>query len=332
MTSEILLIGLDLTGTSTGLALKEAELESTLTGFDPHRDTARHAQKIGAVDRLTSNLQKPARSADLVLISGPSIDARDYLKDLGPILKPEAVLLNLTSHKLEAAEWAKEYLAEGSHYVGATPIVGPKALSTPLEVTEGDPTLFSGGLMAISVLPNTSERAVAGALNLAQILEASPFFIDIAEHDGVMASVEDLPQLIGAVLAQVALKSPAWREVQRIAGQPFTTAISTGTLSPPDELSLNLSLNRQNVLDKLDALQMEIHRLREIFASEDWETLQAYLGEVFESRNELLGARERGDWTDEDTPQTQAWSEMGDVLKNLFGMRKRRPSGDTPTS
>ncbi|MEW6569057.1 MAG: prephenate dehydrogenase/arogenate dehydrogenase family protein [Chloroflexota bacterium] len=297
MDQEILIIGLDEIGASIGLALARAGGKGRRMGYDPDSRLARQARKAGAVERLALSPERSAPEVDLVILSMPPAEVRTYLEALGPRLKRGALVLDTSSLKLEAMRWASEHLPPERYYIGAIPAVSPAALliGAPGQ-GEMRPDLFDGGLVAMVIPPRTPEAAVEMALELAACLRAAPFFLDAAEVDGVAAIVEGLPALLGAALIRVALQSPGWREVRRMAGRMFATSAVVGALQPPKTLQETLCLNRDNVLHRLDHLMQELAALRGLIAAGEAEALTQCLAEAVEAHDAWFRARSRAEW------------------------------------
>jgi prephenate dehydrogenase len=325
MDLDIFLIGLDQIGASIGIALATSELEVRCTGYDPDDKLARSAHQLGAVDQLVSRPVKACEIADVVILGTTSNDVRDHLELLGKRLKAGALVLDTSPFKAHHTAWASELLPEDRHYIGAMPIVGPKALLTEkndLSTPQAD--LFQGGLLAMVVPPRIPEDAVALAFKLASVIGATPFFIEPLENDAVIATVQGLPYLMAAALMQMATKAHNWREVQRIAGRFFVNATHIDPSQSTRAQADALHLNRDVVINKLDEFTDELRRLRDLIASEDHQALDEYLDEAAKARDSWFTIRQSGNWAGQDLPPTER-VERPSLLGGAFGLRSRRP-------
>jgi prephenate dehydrogenase len=133
-------------------------------------------------------------------------------------------------------------------------------------------------------------------LSFAAALGAVPFFVDAAEADGVAALAESLPALLGASLMRVALHRSGWNEVERLAGAPFARLVLQGAEATAKEVSGLVSLNRVNILSKLDALQLELGELRQTIAEGEDHQLEQRIRSANASLQAWLAARQHGDW------------------------------------
>ncbi|HLC05165.1 MAG TPA: prephenate dehydrogenase/arogenate dehydrogenase family protein [Anaerolineales bacterium] len=301
MTTEIVLIGLDVVGASIGLALGEAELDASRTGYDPDGASARAARTLGAVDRLAFRPEKAARNADLVILNTSPELVRDQIQALGGVLKPGAVVLDITPLKTLTSAWASTVLPEERHYIGGALVINPLHLyDSHLEWKTPRADLFRGGLFALMIPPKTSEKAMDTVLAVAKVIGAAPFFIEPSEVDAVAAVTDSLPALAGAALMRVAVEAAGWREIRRMAGRHFATATSAGASPDAAGLASMLRHNRFNVLAKLDDLLAELQAYRTLIASEDEEALAERLTSASEAYHTWREDRHRSEWAREE--------------------------------
>jgi hypothetical protein len=61
---------------------------------------------------------------------------------------------------------------------------------------------------------------------------ASPFFMDVDEHDSFSAAVNGLPVVVSAALLSVASTSPSWREISRFVGSDFQAMTQMASQDP----------------------------------------------------------------------------------------------------
>ncbi len=323
MTSKILLIGLEPVGATMGLALARVDGDVLRLGFDPDKKTAKAAKAANAVDRLVAHPRQAFESADLIIFSLPHDETRAYLEALGPNAKPEAVILDTGLIKAPLFRWAAEHLPSDRAYIGATPVVG----DPDFVAEDSSPSIdrFAGGVLAITAAANTPQRAVAIAINLAKILDAQPFFLDIDEQDAATAAAEDLPRLLSAAMFQTAANSPSWRELQRLAGATFfqSTALCS---TEPQQLHKRISANRDKVILRLDALSTELGRIQEMLMAEQDDELMAYIHQADAARSSWLHVRAHGDWAAEELPRVPDVDTS--IVRQMLGLRKRKPKSE----
>lgn len=331
MAYEVHIIGLNLVSASIGLALGETEGEVRRTGFDPDRDRAKRALEVGAVDRLVSNPRKDLPKADLVILALPMFELQEFMDVISDQLPEEVIILDASEVKAVSFQWAQEILPPSCHYVGIAPVVGSEALEAAgVDSLQPRADLFAGGLVAISALPDTPKDAVALAINLAKLLGAAPFFIDIHEHDAAFAAVEGLPLLMEAMLLNLNARSPSWREIERTGGHVYASATQSVSTAGYKELGSRLWINREKLLDRLAGLEAEIAHLRKALIEDSERETVRYIQEALSARSNWLSNREKADWADQGS-RPKIDLEEGGFLANLLGFRSRKPKAKDPS-
>ena len=323
MAYEIHFLGLNRITTSIALALGNTEGEVRRTGFDPLRSAGKAALEAGAIDRQVSNPRKDLKNADLVVLALPMNETREFMDVFADQLPEDVIILDASTIKAASFRWAEELLSESCHYIGIAPIVGPQAISDEdLGDTKPRADLFEDGLMGIIATPSTKEDAMALAINLAKVLGATPFFIDAHEHDAATAMLEGFPLLLEAALVHVGAGSPGWRELQRMAGVTYAASTQQIASEDPEQMGSWLYLNREKVLDRINALETELATIRSSLQSED-DSIR-YTQSAANARQAWMTTRLRADWEE---VQSSPLKEMDSVswFNNLFGFRVRKP-------
>jgi prephenate dehydrogenase len=193
--------------------------------------------------------------------------------------------------------WAAEVFPPGSdkHFVAGHAVLNPAELhSGALGLEAADANLFKSGLWALAPAPGCAPEALKLVADLVRVVEATPYFVDPHEHDGLAAATEGLPSLLAWMLFQAAAASPGWNESRKVADRSFATA----TLALAEAEFAALRYNRGNVLRYLDALLAELQSVRQWLAQDEDEgrLLQQTLDEMAERRAQWLAQRRKGEW------------------------------------
>jgi len=325
MTIRLTIIGLDLIGTSIGLALKDNPHEIVRIGNDPDPQKEQKALKMGALDEAIHNLHAATENADIIILALPVDEVRSTLSEMAPDLKPGAVVLDTSPLKITVTHWYKDLLPVERYLVSFSPSLNPAYLyenETSLDQARAD--LFKGGLFTIACPPGTHEDALRLASDLAVLLGASPYFADPYESDGLMAAVHGLPQISAAALLTAITRQPGWREARKLAGHAFVAA--TEPLMHLDEskqLGESFLLNRENLLRLIDDYMETLQEVRNHLAAQDQEQLKTFLDQAVKARNAWWQQRQKGDW--ETPPATVEIPSAGQVIARLFGLGKKPP-------
>ncbi len=324
MTVQITIVGLGQIGASVGLALGTRRSDIHRVGHDKSFETAKKAQKKGAVDNVKYNLPAAVRKANIVLLSLPLNEIRGTLEVIASDLPEGAVVMGMAPLQAPTAKWAQEILPEGRYYVGLAPALNPIYLHrVELGLGAAEEDLFDGGVVIPASLPGVPEAAVKAATDLIEMLGAVPLFADMAETDGLMTSAHIMPQLAAAAVLNAVIDQPGWKEARKLAGRPFAALASA--LAYQDEIeSLGeaATLNRENVARALDVVIGSLQGLRDDIANGNREDVIKRLETALDGHDRWFGERLRGDWSyankvKQGIPQNPSYWER------LLGFRKR---------
>ena len=230
------------------------------------------------------------------------------------------------------AAWAKELLPPKRHYIGLTPALSPLYIQeTATGIDSAHANLFQRGLMGISAPPGTSSAAVKLAADFTALLGAVPYFVDLAEIDGLMATAHLLPQLAAAALINATIDQPGWSDIRKMAGRPF--AVSTVVVESKEEIASLSEValrNRENSIRVLDSLLTAIQDLRDDLACEDKKSLSKRLEHARQGREKWWQERSRADWLAVEYGKQEMPTAAGILkqqigrLDKLFGPRRGR--------
>ena len=325
MTVQITIVGLGQIGTSVGLALADHKDILYRVGHDREISIAKHAQKLGALDKTMINLPSAVKDADLVLLSLPMDQMRETLSVIALDLKPGAVVMDTGPVKQVMAGWAQEILPEERYYVGLTPVINPKYLhniDSGVEAAHKD--LFRDGLMAIVAPSGVPSEALKLAVDLTRLLGAEMLFADLLEIDGLMATTHALPQLMAAALLDATVDQPGWLEGRKVAGRSYAEV--AGTIHHPtsaDSLSSTALLNRENVVRVIDGVIASLQTIRNEIDQEQSDALIKRLVSARGGYDEWWRQRQTSEWVGEGVQDFES-PKTSDLFGQLLGMRKRR--------
>lgn len=322
MSVQITIIGLGQLGASVGMAVGRHKTLLHRVGHDKNFDTAREAQKKGAVDDVKFNLPASVREAKIVLLSLPLSEIRPTLEVIAPDLLEGTVVMDTAPVKGPVAAWAQELLPEGRYYVGLVPAVNPLYLhriELGLEAAVED--LFEDGLMMVDTLPGSPEEAVRLATDFIHLLGAKPIFADRIETDGLMTKTHIVPQLAAAALLNAMVDQPGWDDARKLAGRPF--AALTSALAYQDEfeaLGEAALLNGENVVRVLDILIGSLQGMRNDISNGNRDQFFERLELATDGRRRWLAERLQADWLQGEKPDM---SQLPTFWDRMVGTRKR---------
>jgi prephenate dehydrogenase len=270
----------------------------------------------------------------VVLLALPFDQVRETLKFIAKDLQEQALVIDTAPVKTPVGAWAKEYLPDGRHYIGLTPALNPFVLdetSTGIEAARAD--LFQNALMAVTAPSGTDGEAYKFAASFVTLLGARPYFADLAEVDGIMATIHTLPALAAAALTETVIGQPGWADIRKLAGRPFVDAMRPLDLEEPTALAEAARQNRINTVRLLDDYIATLKSLREEIGGEQAKGLQDRLARILKGRAQWRGERADGNWLPKESLD-QEIPTLGDFWKQqlglgkLLGQRKKKTEGD----
>jgi prephenate dehydrogenase len=325
MAVQITIVGLGQIGTSVGLALAEQSELIYRMGHDRELRAARHAEKLGALDKVSINLISAVEEADLVLLALPIDQIQETLGFIRNDLKPAAVVMDTGPVKQIVASWAAELLPDERYYVGLTPVLNPVYLH---EIDSGaeaaHPDLFRDGLIGIVSPLGTPSEAIKLAADLTRLLGATPLFADPLEMDGLVAATHILPQLMAAALLNATVDQPGWQEGRKIAGRSYAE-VTAPVMYPtePSTLTTAAMLNRENVIRVLDGAVASINAIRNDLINEEEKLLEERLNRAREGRKAWLNGRLVANWAADETTRVEAPT-ASDIFGRFIGRGKKK--------
>lgn len=321
----ITLIGLGVTGASLGLALQRDPGNFELVGHDKDPEATNAAKRLGAVQRTSWNLHSACEGADMIVLSVPLNELGALFTHIAEDLKPQTLVFAAVNVMQPAIKLAAEHLPKGTHFVAGHPVLS--GIGGPLTARAD---LFQEITFCLAPGLDTQPSAVQLASDLVERVSAKPLFVDALEHDGIIAGVEQLPQVVAAALMQLSATSAGWREGRRLAGRPFAQATDLGHNA--EELYSAWQNNRANLLLRVEQLVQELTHWQTLLAAEPPsggdDPLLTVLKSVVDKRLTWEGQAILKAW--DEAPQSPQVQGRGMFQQMFFGglMGRKSSSGD----
>lgn len=323
MTIQLTILGLGQIGTSVGMVLAEYTDQIFRVGHDKSRGAANQAKGKNAVDKIAITLSGAVKDADIVLLALPFQEIYSVLEHIAQDLKEDALVLDTGPLKQPVMKWAEELLPENRHYVGLTPVINFAYLEEfefGPETAQND--LFSDCLMAVVSGRLSSEKAVNMAVNLVQLLGATPYFTNSAEIDGLMTMTHILPQLLAASLLKITQDSPGWREAQKIAGKPYIQVTNPFSQDDaPGALAAAVIYNQENTTRLLNDVIRTLVEIRDLSETPGQEELKEMFSKLQKDRDLWWADRRESRWIE----TTRSEVPRPTFFSRFFGVRRKGP-------
>ena len=219
-----------LIGGSLGLALKRTGFKGRLVGVSRPATTTR-ALQLGALDEGWDydRLDRALEGADLVFVCTPVQRILELLPAIAQHAQAGALVTDVGSTKRRIGQQAARHLGPRVHFVGGHPMAG----SEKAGVEAADPFLFQNAIYILVPSASQPQPPYAALVELIQGLGARVLELEADQHDGVVAAISHLPQMMATALVGMVgrlheerghfltLAAGGFRDLTRIASSPF---------------------------------------------------------------------------------------------------------------
>lgn len=188
----VALIGIGLIGSSLAHAMRKQKLTGEIAGYARSEATRAKALELNLVDNVYPTAAEAARDADLVILCSPVGTYGGLAAEIGPVLKPGAILTDVGSVKGAVVRDVLPHVPQGVHFIPGHPIAGTEQ-SGP---ESGFAELFINRWCILTPLPGADPAAVE---KLAAFWRACGSNVEVMtpeHHDLVLAITSHLPHLI----------------------------------------------------------------------------------------------------------------------------------------
>jgi len=273
------IVGVGLLGGSVAAAARKHGLFSRIVGAGRNAPSLERARALGLIDAVV-DLADAAAQADVLVLAVPVGAMAALFKTMAPLLRPDALVMDVGSTKADVVAAATENLgARIEQFVPAHPIAG-SADSGP-EAASAD--LFQGRTVIVTPLAHNAPQLHQRATQLWQALGARVVEMSPDNHDAVLASVSHLPHLLAfAYMAQVASASNA-RERLDLAGASFRDMTRIAASSPPMWRDIFLA-NRSAVRAEVQEFKAMLARIETLLEAGEGAALETFLHGASQAR------------------------------------------------
>lgn len=306
------IIGMGLIGTSIGLALKRAKVQSLeIVGHDLEPTNSQKAQKRGALDRVERNIFSAIKGAKVVILAIPVMAIKEIMELIGPDLEEGTIVTDTGSTKNQIIKWASEILPKSINFIGGHPMAG-REISGP---DGADENLFDGAIYAIIPSPTAEPFAQKYVVKLAEAMGAKPYFVGADEHDIYVAGISHLPFMLSISLMNTTANNPAWREMSVLASSGYRDISRLASGDPIMHRDICLT-NQDGIVYWIDETIKQLYAFRNDIRDNP-DGLELTFIRAWESRARWLAGRESGDRPGVEIPSstdTMMSMAMGDKL------------------
>jgi prephenate dehydrogenase len=279
----VCIVGLGLMGGSLALALKEQVAHLSAVDSDPAACRLALEREVAAEAGGDLRL---AAGADLVIVAAPVRAAVHLVGELGHLLKPGALLMDVCSVKRPLVA-AMDALPPTLSAVAGHPMCGKEVSG----LIHAEASLYHGARFVLCRTARTTPAALDAAQQVVSAVGAQALLMEADHHDRVAAAISHLPYLLSAALAISAgqraegdpavweLAASGFRDTSRLAG------------SDPAMMADILLANRDAIHQALAEAREALDRLQDAAQGGDLQALLALLSGAQRFRREWEDTR-----------------------------------------
>lgn len=278
----VCIAGCGLIGGSFALALRRAGFTGRITACGGKR-SPKLAVERGVADAVEESFDHgEVCEADLIYLASPIGAIIDFLRTKSSQIKPDAIVTDAGSTKVEICRVARESLPAGVTFIGGHPMAGSE--HTGVEYARAD--LFDRATYALVVEKMLEQGIDEARFNqfktVVEQIGARVLLAEPEAHDAAVALISHLPQLAASALASLLgaerdgevadrelaqrLAANGWRDMTRLGASAWSVWRDICLTNQPNISNAlgSLIAELQSLKDAMDA--RDFNRARELFA------------------------------------------------------------------
>jgi cyclohexadieny/prephenate dehydrogenase len=283
----VALIGLGLIGSSLSHVMRREKLAGHIAGHARSQETRDIARQNGLVDSIHETAAEAVRDADLVILCVPVGANAAVAREIGPALKPAAIVTDVGSVKTAVVRDVKPYMPEGVHLIPGHPVAGTEQ-SGPLS---GFAELFANRWCILTPLPDSDPAQVDRLEAFWRACGSNVERMNPEHHDIVLAITSHLPHLIAYNIVATAadVEDVTNSEVIKFSAGGFRDFTRIAASDPTMWRDIFLS-NKDAVLEMLGRFSEDLSVLQRAIRWGDGDTLYNLFTRSREIRRSIIAA------------------------------------------
>ena len=277
-------VGVGLIGGSLARVARERGLVSRIVGLGRGVENLEKALELGVIDAMETDWVKGMGEADLVVLATPVESIVQLLPKIGGLCRGDTVVTDVGSVKGSIVKEADKRLPRPSRFVGGHPIAGTENSG----VESSFPSLFTNRKTILTPTDRTDPEALDRVRRLWEGSGSKVIVMETENHDRVMGFVSHLPHIVAYSLVHT-----VYSEDQREGGLAGFSAGGfldfTRIASSHPEMWRDICLmNREALLDAVDAYALTLDKFRDMISAKDGKGLEEHFDRCRRVRADLL--------------------------------------------
>jgi cyclohexadieny/prephenate dehydrogenase len=267
---KLAIIGVGLIGSSIARAARAQGVVRSIVASAHSAKTRKRVVELGLADKVTETNAEAVEGADLVIVCVPVGVCGHVAEEIGPHLKPGAIVSDVGSVKGSIVRDMGPHLPNTVHFVPAHPVAGTEHSGPDAGFAE----LFEGRWCILTPPAGTDPQAVERLAAFWSRLGANVETMTPDHHDLVLAITSHLPHLIAYTIVGTAdeLESVTRSEVLKFSAGGFRDFTRIAASDPIMWRDIFLA-NKEGVLEMLGRFNEDISALTKAIRRGDGEAL-----------------------------------------------------------
>jgi cyclohexadieny/prephenate dehydrogenase len=268
--NRLALIGVGLIGGSIARAARALGLVETIVATSRSETTRRRIRELGLADDVVETSAAAVAGADLVIVCVPIGACGAVAKDIGPHLKPGAIVSDVGSVKAAVVRDMAPHFPSGVHFIPGHPVAGTED-SGP---DSGFAELFINRWCILTPAKDADPTAVERLSQFWKAFGASVEIMSPEHHDLVLAVTSHVPHLIAYNIVGTAfdLRHVTESEILKYSAGGFRDFTRIAASDPTMWRDIFLH-NKDAVLEVLGRFNEDLSTLARAVRNGDGETL-----------------------------------------------------------
>jgi cyclohexadieny/prephenate dehydrogenase len=285
----VALIGIGLIGSSLARVLRRDSPDTVIVACARRRETLAAAERLGLADVTTPDPAAAAAGADLVVIATPLSAYGEIGRQIGPVLKPGAVVTDVGSVKEVVIRDLRPLLPSGVGFVPGHPVAGTEHSGPEAGFAE----LFRDRWCILIPLPETAPEALVAVSRMWERAGMRVVRMSASHHDRVLAMTSHVPHLIAYTIVGTAtnLEESLKTEVIEFSASGFRDFTRIAASDPVMWRDIFLN-NREAVLDVLQRFSEDLTALQRAIRWGEGDKLQDLFTRTRAIRRSIIEAKQ----------------------------------------
>jgi cyclohexadieny/prephenate dehydrogenase len=285
----VALIGIGLIGSSLARVLRRDKLAGEVVVCARREATRAKALELGIADRATPDAAEAVRDADLVVVATPLSAYAEIAAQIGPALRPGAIVTDVGSVKQAVIRDLRPALPDNVHFIPGHPVAGTEHSGPEAGFAE----LFRDRWCILTPLPDTDAAALARLTGLWEQAGMRVVTMDPEHHDKVLAMTSHLPHVIAYTIVGTAtdLEDSLKSEVIKFSAGGFRDFTRIAGSDPVMWRDIFLN-NREAVLEMLQRFSEDLTALQRAIRWGEGDKLEELFTRTRAIRRSIIEARQ----------------------------------------